>query len=71
MIYRLCLSCSVVAANADTSHLDAEDELRVTAFLEAAGLLALVGEQDEAGYWDCDCCGWTQIGDPAQRWETM
>lgn len=69
--YKLCPSCSVVAANADTSHLDAEDELTVTAFLEAAGLLAHVREQDEAGYWDCDACDAVMLGDPAALWETM
>ena len=70
-VYQLCPSCSVAAANADTSHLAPEDERRVTAWLEAAGLIVHIGTGDEPGYWSCNCCGWEQIGDQPELWEAV
>ena len=71
MIYALCHSCSVVVANADTSGLDPEDAATVTAFLELVGLIVLIGTGEEAGYWSCAACGWEQIGDQPELWETL
>ena len=71
MTHRLCPSCSVAAANADSSHLSGDDLVTVTHWLESVGLIVHVGQAEEPGYWDCAACGWTQIGDPAELWEPV
>ena len=71
MIYHVCDWCAVVLANADTSHLDAEQELIVDANIDAIGsMLAYVGPYKNGGYWDCPICEETTIGD-GSSWETV
>ncbi len=68
---KLCHECSCGVANDDWTHLDAHhdqetsDEMHtsIMASLECMGHLTMQREQDDGGYWDCDLCSETIIGE--------
>lgn len=63
--YALCQECATAVTNCDYSAFhDSSDSLAfLTAFVENAGLIVGVGEDNPAnGYWACDGCGYDQIG---------
>lgn len=61
--YRVCDTCAAAIVNDDFSGMGAETEATVTAFVERVGYIVHVGEYENGGYWDCDACGETTIGD--------
>lgn len=63
LAYHVCDTCTVVLSNADTSGIDDEDLDRITANVEALGLVAHLGTFDQYGYWSCAVCGYDTIGD--------
>ena len=63
MEYTLCNSCTVVAVNGDTSHLDPTEEATVSSWLESVGLIAQGESSDPGGYWECNSCGSVEIGE--------
>ncbi len=68
---RLCHQCSCGVANDDWTHLDgyldqeSADEMytSILASLECMGYLTMLGEQEAGGYWDCELCSGTMIGE--------
>lgn len=67
---RLCHQCACGVANDDWTHLDHHDQetademhTSIMASLECMGHLTMLGEQEEGGYWDCELCEETIIGE--------
>lgn len=69
-MFTICHSCSVVFSNSDDSHIEEDLLATVEAFVESVGLVSLVGEVDNGGYWNCPCCGEIQIGSGVM-WDTI
>lgn len=67
---KLCHQCSCGVANDDWTHLDAQDQetademhTSIMASLECMGYLTMQREIENGGYWDCELCSQTVIGE--------
>lgn len=58
----ICPTCAYAANYADTSGMDAEQELSFEAWCETVGRI-LIFEVENASYYDCEACGETCIGE--------
>ena len=67
---QVCDECAVVVSNDDWSAFDLLDKetaneliASIEGSLETLGYLAYAGTGSQGGYWQCELCGYDQIGD--------